>query len=137
VALEQAERECLADEEARARRREREAARRAADDLEFQTEIAGEIERLFPSCPGGRAQAIARHTGRRGSGRVGRTAGGRALDPEAIALAVAVSVRHQDTGYDELLMSGTTRAEARERVRPEVERILDRWRLTPRAQDRA
>jgi hypothetical protein len=137
VALEQAERECLADEGARARRRERETARRAADDLEFQTEIAGEIERLFPSCPGGRAQVIARHTGTRGSGRVGRTAAGRALDPEAIALAVAASVRHQDTGYDELLMSGITRAEARERVRPEVERILDRWRLTPRAQDRA
>jgi hypothetical protein len=130
AAIDQAERECLADEEARARRREREAARRTADDLELQTEIAREIERLFPGCPSERAEVIARHTGTRGSGRVGRTAAGRALDPEAIALAVAASVRHQDTGYDELLMSGVNRTEARERVRPEVERLLDRWRLT-------
>jgi hypothetical protein len=133
-ALERAERECLADEEARARRREREAERRAAEDRELQARIACEIERLFPGCPGERAHAIARHTGARRSGRVGRTAAGRALDAEAIALAVAASVRHLDTRYDELLMSGTGRAEARERVRPEVERILDRWRQTPGAE---
>lgn len=34
-ALERAERECLADEEARARRRERDAQRRAVDDVEL------------------------------------------------------------------------------------------------------
>jgi hypothetical protein len=136
-ALERAERECLADEEARARRREREAARRAEADLVLQANVAREIERLFPGCPGERAQAIARHTGARGSGRVGRTTAGRALDSEAIALAVAASVRHLDTRYDELLMSGMSRAEARERVRPEVEWILDRWRLPPRPEDRA
>lgn len=133
-ALERAERECLADEEARARRREREAARRAAEDVELQARIAREIERRFPGCPGERAQAIARHTGTRGSGRVGRTAAGRALGSDAIALAVAASVRHLDTRYDELLMSGTGRAEAREHVRPEVERILDRLRQTPTAE---
>lgn len=127
-ALERAERECLADEEARARRREREAARRAAEDLELQAQIAREIQRLFSGCPGERVQDVARHTGTRGSGRVGRSAAGRALDAEAIALAVAASVRHLDTRYDELLMSGMSRAEARERVRPEVGLILDRWR---------
>ena len=63
---------------------------------------------------------------------MGRSAAGRALDPQAIALAVAASVRHRDTGYDDLLMSGVDRAEARERVRPEVERVLDRWRVTAR-----
>lgn len=129
AALERAERECLADEEARARRREREAARRATEDVQLEGQVAREIERLFPGCPGERAQAIARHTGARGSGRVGRSAAGRALDAEAITLAVAASVRHLDTRYDELLMSGISRAEARERVRPEVERILDRWRV--------
>jgi hypothetical protein len=127
-ALERAERECLADEEARARRRERAGARRAAEDVELQAQMARAIERLFPGCPGERAQAIACHTGARGSGRVGRTAAARALDPEAITLAVAASVRHQDTRYDELLMAGIDRGEARESVRPEVERILDRWR---------
>jgi hypothetical protein len=127
-ALERAERECLADAEARGRRREREAARREAEDIELQERMAREIERLYPCCPRERAVAIARHTGIRGSGRVGRSAAGRALDPEAIELAVAASVRHENTRYDELLMAGIDRAEAREHVRSEVERILQGWR---------
>jgi hypothetical protein len=127
-ALARAERECLADEQARARRSEREAVRRGEQDLELQTRIAAEIARLFPGCPAQRAEAIARHAAARGSGRVGRSAAGRALDAEALELAVAASVRHQDTDYDELLMSGLERADARERVRDEVARVLELWR---------
>ena len=127
-ALEQAEAECLVDAEARARRRERERLRRAEQDLAFQVEMAAEIRRLFPSCPRARAEEIARHAGARGSGRVGRSAAGRALDPGAIGLAVAASVRHRDTGYDQLLMSGRDRGEARLLVRDEVEGQLDSWR---------
>lgn len=127
-ALERAEAECLVDEEARARRRERDAARRTEEDLELQKQMAAEIAGLFPGCPAPRAQAIARHATARGSGRVGRTAAGRALDPEAIEFAVAASVRHQDTAYDELLMSGVDRADARERVHGDVSRVLDGWR---------
>jgi hypothetical protein len=63
-----------------------------------------------------------------GSGRVGRSAAGRALDAGAIELAVAASVRHEDTGYDDLLMSGLDRAEARDQVRGHVQGILDEWR---------
>jgi hypothetical protein len=129
-ALVRAETECLADEPARARRREREAARRAEQDLELQARMAAEIAGLFPGCPPQRAQAIAHHAAARGSGRVGRTAAGRALDPGAIELAVAASVRHQDTAYDDLLMSGIERADARERVRGDVARVLDGWRRT-------
>jgi hypothetical protein len=133
-ALERAERACLADEEARARRRAREEARREASDLKLHDEIARVIARLFPGCPAERAAAVARHTGTRGSGRVGRTAAGRALDPGAIELAMAAAVRHEDTPYDELLMhGGASRAQARERVRSEVERILERWRTPPPA----
>jgi len=127
-ALERAEAECLADADARARRRERESARRAEQDLAFQAEMAAEIVRLFPGCPRDRAEEIARHAGTRGSGRVGRSAAGRALDPGAIGLAVAASVRHRDTGYDQLLMSGRDRGEARLLVRDEVQRRLGRWR---------
>lgn len=130
AALERAETECLADEEARARRQEREEERRSVQDLDFQAQLAAEIGRVFPGCPRERAAEIARHAGARGSGRVGRTSAGRALESEAIALAVAASVRHLDTAYDELLMSGTSREEARQRVRPKVERILDDWRHT-------
>ena len=87
-----------------------------------------EILRLFPRCPRSRAEAIARHTAARGTGRVGRTAAGRTLDPAAVELAVLASVRHQDTAYDALLMSGTSRADAREHVRGDVDRVLGRWR---------
>ena len=127
AALEQAERECLADEDARARRREREEDRRAERDVAFQVEMAAEISRLFPGCPTGRADAIARQAGARGSGRVGRSAAGRALDARAVTLAVVASVRHEDTCYDELLMSGVPRGTARERVQGEVQRTLASW----------
>ncbi len=132
AALERAERECLADEDARARLRVREEARRVDQDLVFQSDLAAEIRRLYPGCPSARAEAIARHAGSRGSGRVGRSAAGRALDPQAVGLAVAASVRHEDTGYDRLLMSGMPRAEARELVRTEVRRLLESWQAPGR-----
>ncbi len=127
AALEQAEQDCLADEDARMRRRERDRERRADEDVELQARMAAEIARLFPRCPPERAEAIARHTALRGSGRVGRSAAGRALDEQAITLAVAASVRHQDTDYDSLLMSGVPRDVARDRIRPGIERILASW----------
>ena len=127
-----AEAECLADEPARARRRERDAKRRASDDLKLQSEMAAAITDMYPACPSERAQAIARHAATRRSGRVGRSAAGRALDPRALELAVTASVRHQDTSYDELLMSGIDRSEARERVRDAVGSILDAWRHNSR-----
>ncbi|GAB2863440.1 DUF2293 domain-containing protein [Actinoallomurus bryophytorum] len=128
AALDAAERQCLADEDARARRRERDRERRADEDLELQARTAREIRRIFPGCPPERAEAIARHTAVRGSGRVGRSAAGRALDETAVSAAVVASVRHEDTGYDALLMSGVPRADARERIRADVDGVLDRWR---------
>ena len=113
-ALERAERECLADEDARSRRRERDAQRRIGEDLELQARMAAKIVRLFPGCPPERAQSIARHTSLRGSGRVGRSEAGRALEPAALELAVAAAVRHEETRYDETLDAGG-RARARTR----------------------
>jgi len=126
-ALTLAEQQCLSDEDARARRRERDTVRRASADEEFQSRLAAEIIRLFPGCPPQRAVAIAKHTGLRGSGRVGRSAAGRALDEAAITRAVTASVRHQDTGYDALLMSGVPRDAARDRVRPAIDQVLATW----------
>ena len=131
-ALAIAERQCLSDEDARMRRRERDRERRASEDERFQSRLAEEIRRVFPGCPPGRATAIARHTGLRGSGRVGRSAAGRALDEDAITLAVVASIRHQDTGYDALLMSGMPRDAARDHVRDAIDRVLTAWR-DPRA----
>jgi hypothetical protein len=127
-ALEEAEQSCLADEEVRLRRRERDRERRADEDVELQKRMAELIDRLFPRCPPERAEAIARHTGLRGSGRVGRSAAGRALDEEALTRAVIASVRHEDTEYDELLMAGVEREEARTRIRTKIDSVLDRWR---------
>jgi hypothetical protein len=128
AALELAEEKCLADAEVRARRRERDRERRAHHDVEFQGRLAEAIRRIFPGCPAARAEAIARHAGLRGSGRVGRSAAARALDADAVTLAVVASVRHEDTGYDALLMSGMDREDARRAVRPEIDRVLDDWR---------
>jgi hypothetical protein len=58
---------------------------------------------------------------------VGRSAAGRSLDEEALTLAVVASVRHEDTDYDLLLMSGLSRAGARDQIRPAVDRILASW----------
>ncbi len=127
-ALAAAEQQCLADADARARRRERDAERRVVEDVTLQERFAHEISRLFPGCPPPRADAIARHAATRGSGRVGRSAAGRALDPHAIELAVIASVRHENTTYDDLLMAGVDRGDARDRVRADVDDILDRWR---------
>ncbi len=126
-ALEQAEQQCLADEDARMRRRERDRQRRADSDAELLARLVKEIMRLFPGCPAGRAEAIARHTSLRGSGRVGRSAAGRSLDEQAIMLAVVASVRHEDTDYDSLLMAGLPRAVAREQIRPAIESVLEAW----------
>jgi hypothetical protein len=127
-ALAVAEQECMSDADARMRRRERDQVRRAGLDAEFQARMATEIRRMFPGCPARRAAQIAEHAGERGSGRVGRSAAGRALDEQAILLAVVASVRHRDTDYDSLLMAGLARAEARERVRPAIDRVLAAWR---------
>ncbi|SEG98395.1 hypothetical protein SAMN05444920_111311 [Nonomuraea solani] len=128
AALAAAEERCLADEEVRERRRERDRVRRGEQDVEFQARMAAEIARLFPGCPEERAREIAEHAGQRGSGRVGRSAAAKALDENAITLAVIASIRHLDTDYDGLLMSGVPRMEARERIRNRIEAKLDEFR---------
>ncbi len=127
-ALAAAERQCLADEDARSRRRERDRLRRADEDADLATRFAAQITALFPGCPVQRAQAIARRAAARGSGRVGRTAAGQAVQGDAVELAVIASIRHEDTDYDELLMAGVDRTAARERVSSDVERALEAWR---------
>lgn len=127
-ALEQAEAECLDDAELRARRRERDAVRRQNEDIELQSRMAAKITSMLPGCPRERAAEIARHAAARGSGRVGRSAAGRQLEDGALELAVTASVRHRDTNYDQLLLAGVDRSEAREQVQSEVARVIDAWR---------
>ncbi|MDX6325846.1 MAG: hypothetical protein QOK15_2200 [Nocardioidaceae bacterium] len=126
-AIAQAEHECLGDSEVRERRRVRDARRRAVEDEEFVTELAAAVCAQFPGCPHERALRIAGHAGARSSGRIGRTSAGRALDPEAVRLAVIAAIRHEDTNYEDLLMNGVSRAEARDLVRDDIDRLMNSW----------
>jgi len=128
AAIEQAAQECLSDADLRARRRTREQSRRADQDVHFRGEFAAAIRERFPGCPVDRAEAIALHAAARGSGRVGRSAAGRALDRDAVCLAVVASVRHVDTDYDALLMSGVDRESTRAHVYQRVEDVVNAWR---------
>jgi hypothetical protein len=47
-----------------------------------------------------------------------------------VTLAVVAAVRHADTPYDELLMAGVDRDEARWRIEDQVEEILEHWRAS-------
>lgn len=127
AALEKAEQECFEDADARARARVRAAALRQEQDRQLIARMTKRLLELYPRCPEREAQAIARHTAERGSGRVGRTEAGRNLDARALDLAVAAAVRHNHTDYDMLLAQGVERAEARARVAGRVQEVLDGW----------
>ena len=127
-ALERAEEECLADVKQRAAKRSRDELRRAERDRDLAARMTEAILELFPGCPAEEARAIAAHTAVRGSGRVGRTSAGRALEAEALTAAVVAAVRHKHTNYDWLLMSGWNRIDARDAIRDAVDRVIRSWR---------
>ena len=130
-ALEEAGAECSADAEQRSERPERADIYRDKQDQVLATRMAESIRQMFPGCPPEEAQAIAAHTSVRGTGRVGRTASGRALEEEALRAAVVAAIRHWHTKYDRLLMKGLGRMDAREEVRDDIDRVLERWRRAP------
>ena len=127
AALKEAETECLADKDARAQRRISEADRRAELDLAYIKLFAQAVRQLYPKCPPKTAQSIAEHACAKYSGRVGRSAAAKALDEQAIRLAVIAHVRHVETPYDKLLMSGWDRVEARIIVEDAVQSVLEKW----------
>jgi len=129
AALAQAEQECLADEEARARQRERAAERRAELDHEYVERFAAGVRELFPSCPAGREVEIAEHACLKYSGRVGRSAGAKRLEEDTVRIAVVAHIRHAETNYDQLLGRGVERHEARAMVADAVDQVLARWRI--------
>jgi hypothetical protein len=126
-ALRQAETECLADEDVREQRRMREAERRSELDLAYIKRFAERIQQLYPECPSKTVRNIAEHACTKYSGRVGRSAAAKVLDEQAVRLAVGAHVRHVETPYDKLLMSGLDRAEARFSVEDAVQSVLEKW----------
>jgi hypothetical protein len=127
-ALERAEQECSEDAADRAKARAAGAVRRLEEDRKLIARMSLEIGKLFPGCPPSEATAIAAHTAKRSSGRVGRTAAGRSLDEGALIAAVTAAVRHRHTPYDDLLAEGADRQLARQRVADQVQEILEDWR---------
>ena len=126
-ALEQAEEECLADEEIRELRKEREAARREELDRRFVDQFAARLKELFPGCPAGRDRAVAEHACLKYGGRVGRSASAKAMDEKAVRLAVTAHLRHLETNYDELLAQGHEREDARSAVEKTLFLVLQKW----------
>jgi hypothetical protein len=61
-ALDQAEAECLADEERRARQREGAPAQRQIEDRQYEAAVAAKLRELFPGCPADEAVQIAAWT---------------------------------------------------------------------------
>jgi hypothetical protein len=128
-AIEQAETECLADAGQREVRLVQGAVRRAELDEKYLAAFANRVRELFPGCPAGREKVIAEHACRKYSGRVGRSSRAKALDENAVRLAVVAHIRHQETGYDELLLQGDERMAAREQVRTRITDVLQKWRV--------
>ncbi|MGN6553212.1 MAG: DUF2293 domain-containing protein [Verrucomicrobiota bacterium] len=126
-ALTQAEEQCAADAPERAAARTLAAVARIENDLEFIGAMTKAILDQFPACEPSTARRIAEHAGERSSGRVGRSAAGRDLDPRAIELAVIAHIRHEHTNYDQLLMKGVARMDARALIRDRIQEILAGW----------
>jgi hypothetical protein len=126
-AVRQAEGECLADAAVRERRRERETARRAAAEPAYVATVTAALRAQFPGCPADEAARIAEWTGEKHSGRLGRSAAAKALDPAALGLAVIARIRHEHTNYDERLMRHGDRRRARQEVAADIDRVLAQW----------
>jgi hypothetical protein len=113
------------DREAKAvKRRERDAVK----DAEFKAAFEAALRARYPGCPGAEARTIAEHACEKHSGRVGRTAAAKELDPETVDLAVRAHIRHVHTDYDRLRDSRVDKRTARAAVRGRVDEVASAWR---------
>ena len=126
-AIDRAEAECAADTGRRTQTRAKAAMRRAAQEPAFISAVTDAIKKQFPGCPADEAARIAAWTCVKGSGRVGRSAAAKQLEPSALRLAVSAHIRHEHTGYDNLLMRCGDRQLARQQVHPMIDAALSRW----------
>ncbi len=125
--LERAETECLADAQLRQAKRARDAERRNILDKDYVKRYSEQIRRCYPHMPSGLEVKIVEHACLKYSGRVGRSEAAKRFDEDSITLAVVARVRHTRTDYDELLMRGIDRHDARSLVRDKIDRVLEQW----------
>jgi hypothetical protein len=128
TAIEQAESESAKDEARRETQRHQRRLRDAIAEQKYVADFTAKVLALFPGAPLQAAELIAARACEKYSGRVGRSAQAKALDEEAVTLAVWAHVRHAFTEYDRLLAEGLEPIDARARVRASIERRFARWR---------
>jgi len=128
AALAEAQASCAMDEDKRAVTREKARERAAVEDQKYVEEFARKVNEMFPGLDEKTAQRIARHACEKYSGRVGRTAGAKQLDPELVTVAVVAHARHEHTNYDHLRAIGMNKEDSRRRIRPTIDRLLEKWR---------
>ncbi|MDA3924838.1 MAG: DUF2293 domain-containing protein [Kiritimatiellae bacterium] len=126
-AVDQAEKECVADAGQREIRRGQAVLRWAELDQEYISRFAARVREVYPHSPEGRENLIAEHACRKYSGRVGRCAAAKDLEEDAVRLAVRAHVRHAETNYDKILSAMVGRSDARAMVNDAVENILKQW----------
>lgn len=133
----------IAESEATRDERKRKAAEA---QMRFEQRFGEAIREQFPQCPAGCADEIVARACSKGSRRVGRSAMGRALNPDAIRWAVGAHIRHNHTAYEMLLEQAKAEArylavdredyyeemdrayeEIRDEVYPEVQALLAEW----------
>jgi hypothetical protein len=130
-AIARAEVDSLADAEVRERQRARAAERREAGEQAYVATVAAALRAQFPGCPAAEAAQIADWTCRKHSGRVGRSAAAKTLDPGALRLAAIAHIRHVHTDYDRRLGGHGDRLRARHEIRAALERVLGQWERPP------
>jgi hypothetical protein len=128
TAIEQAESENAKDEARRETQRHQRRFRDAVAEQEYVADFTAKVMALFPGVPPQAAELIAARACEKYSGRVGRSAQAKALDEEAVTLAVWAHARHTFTEYDRLLAEGLEPIDARARVRAAIEQLVTRWK---------
>ena len=126
-AILRAEKDSVADADARFGRRKKAAKQREKIDKKYVVQFAKAIRRQYPGCPEEDGTEIAVHACKKYSGRVGRSAAAKEFDSTAISLAVIAHIRHRHTNYDRLLDRYGDRQLARREVRDQIEAMLDEW----------
>ena len=122
-----ARQECLADADKRQAKQAKAAVGREIEDRQYLASFTAELMRLFPNCPAGEAGEICQHACEKYSGRVGRSASAKELDPDKIRLAVIAHIRHVHTGYDQFFDINVRKADARRMVQAKIQRVLSEW----------
>ncbi len=126
-ALAAAKAQCDADSEKRSISRQRARDRRVIEDRDYHAKFRSAVLHLYPGCPRAEAADIASHACEKHSGRVGRTANAKALEDEAVRLAVIAHVRHLHTNYDTVIGASHDKRKSRSIVRGTIQEILDAW----------